>query len=127
MAVLSDLGVGDAFVMLSRVSALDQVTGMTLVLFGPDRQPQAQIIVSPAGVMSGQLANPANQTPVNVVTRFRTISVGNVMVSQRTGETMVVRQVSIQPDGTFLWASSVVQPVWYTTEGWQLAGNVALG
>ena len=126
MTTLADLSVGDAFVLLSRVAALDQVAGMTLIFFGPDRQPQGQLVVSPAGVISGQLVNPANQTPVNPVTHFRVVSVGSVLVNQRTGETMVVRQVSIQPDGTYQWSPSLTQPVWYTIDGWQLVGNVNL-
>ena len=124
MTTFADLVPGDAFILLARVSALDQINGMTLVFFGPDRQPQGQLAVSPAGVVSGQFANAANQTPVRVVNNFRTIGVGNVMQNRRTGETVVVRQVHIELDGSYQWASSLTSPVWYTTDDWQLVGNV---
>src|SRR5258707_10879221 len=101
MATLADLGVGDAFVLLARVTALDQVTGMTLTFFGPDRSPQGQMTVSPAGVLAGQLANGFAQTPVQPARQFRAIGVGTVLVSRVTGETSVVRRGEVVPGGAF--------------------------
>ena len=127
MTTLADLGAGDAFVLLARVAALDPVAGMTLTFFGPDRSPQGQMAISPAGVLTGQLANAAAQTPVQLARQFRAIGIGTVLVSRTTGETSVVRQVHLQPDGTFQWASSMQAGApFYTVDDWQAVGTVTL-
>jgi hypothetical protein len=126
VTTLADLGVGDAFVLLARVTALDQVTGMTVTFFGPDRAPQGQLVISPTGVLSGQLATAPAATPVHPVTQFRAVSVGSVLVSRGTGETMVARKVRIMGDGSYQWASSLPGGVWYTTDDWQVVGSVTL-
>src|SRR6266699_1679066 len=103
MTTLADLQVGQQFLFVSQVTALDQAAGMGLALYGPGRIQSGSAVISPAGVMSGQLAAAADQVPVTVVTGFAPVSVGDVMENSRTGETLVCRWSQIEPDGTVIW------------------------
>ena len=79
MATLADLVPGDQFLFACSVTAVDQVTGLSLGLYGPGRALAATAVISPAGVMSGQLAAAPDQVPVTIVTGFAPVSVGDVL------------------------------------------------
>jgi hypothetical protein len=83
-------------------------------------------VISPAGVMSGQLAAAPGQVPVTVVTGFAPVAVGDVLQNDRTGETLVARWSQIGPDGSVTWASAAGHQVIYTAQGWTAIGHVAL-
>src|SRR5260221_623966 len=124
MTTLADLVTGDAFILLARVTAQDQVTGDTLTYYGPGGQPQGTMTISPAGVFAGQLAAPAAQVPVQRVPVFAAVSPGDVLQNTVSGETMAVRQVKIMADGTYQWAASPAGRVWYTLDAWTVIAHV---
>lgn len=126
MTTLADLRPGDEFLFACQVTALDQVTGLSLSLFGPASALAGSAVISPAGVMSGQLAAAPGQVPVTVVTGFAPVSVGDVMQNDRTGETLVARWSQIGPDGSVTWASAAGHQVVYTGQGWTVIGHVTL-
>lgn len=120
--MLSDLVVGNTIVVMGTVAAQDPTIGDTLSMLGPDSSVQGSIIISPAGVFSGQLARAPNQTTVQLVPSLNAVAPGNIMVNTSTGETMVARQVALQPDGTYQWSASLSGGTWYGTTGWRTAG-----
>jgi hypothetical protein len=124
MTMLADLLPGDQFLFACQVTSLDAQAGMGLALYGPDRTIAASSVISPAGVMSGQLAAPADQVPVTVVTGFAPVSVGDVMESEATGETYVARWSQIEADGAVTWSSSADHRVIYPAAGWANIGHV---
>lgn len=126
MTTLADLGQGDQFLFACQVTALDQVTGLSLALYGPGRVQAAAATISPAGVMAGQLAAAPDQVPVTLVTGFVPVSVGDVLENEQTGETAVCRWSRIQPDGTVLWASAAAGRVVYPASGWAVIAHVNL-
>ena len=126
MTTLADLQPGMQFLFACSVTSVDPVAGMGLDLYGPERTIAATAVISPAGVMSGQLAAPPDQVPVTVVTGFAPVSVGDVMENEATGETAVARWSEISPDGTVTWSSSGAHKVIYPGTGWHLIGHVNL-
>jgi hypothetical protein len=126
MTTLADLQPGQQFLFACSVTAVDQVTGISLALYGPGRVQAATAAISPAGVMSGQLAAAPDQVPVTLVTGFAPVSPGDVMENMTSGETYVCRWSQISPDGTVEWSASPDHRVVYTAAGWTLAGHVTL-
>ena len=126
MATLADLQPGQAFILLARLTAQDQVTGDTLDFYGPDGQPRGTMTISPAGVFAGQLATTPDQIPIQLVPAFGAVSTGAVLQHTVTGETMVARRVRIEPDGSYQWSASLTGPVWYSLGDWAVAGQVSL-
>ena len=126
MTTLADLQAGEQFLFACQVTAVDQVAGLSLGLFGPGRVQAASAVISPAGVMSGQLAAPPDQLPVTMVTGFAPVSVGDVMQNSVTGETMVCRYSQINPDGNVIWSASPSRQVIYPAAGWSIIGHVSL-
>jgi len=124
MTTLADLAVGDEFLFIGQVTALDPVTGLSLSLFGPASAQAGTAVIAPTGAMSGQLAAAPDQVPVTVVTGFAPVSVGDVMQNDRTGETLVARWSQIGADGTVSWASAASHQVIYTAQGWTTVGHV---
>ena len=124
MTTLADLQPGQQFLFACQVTAVDQVTGLSLGLYGPGRVQAASAVISPAGVMSGQLAAPPGQVPVTIVTGFAPVSVGDIMQSDSTGETMVCRYSQINPDGTVIWSASPGRKVIYPAAGWSVISHV---
>lgn len=124
--MLSDLKVGDAIVLVARVTATDPVAGDTLTYFGPNSQAQGTMTISPAGVFSGQLAAAATATPVQPLPEFSAVSAGDVLANGVTGETMVARSVRVMPDGSYQWSASLQAQVWYPASNWSVIGHVAL-
>ena len=125
MTTLADLTAGQQFLFACSVTAADQVTGISLGLYGPGRVQAATAVISPAGVMSGQLAAAPDLVPVTLVTGFAPVSVGDVMEAV-SGETMVCRWSQIDADGTVTWSSSADHRVIYPAAGWNIIGHVTL-
>jgi len=125
VTTLADLTLGQQFLFACSVTAADQVTGISLGLYGPGRVQAAAAVISPAGVMSGQLAAPPDQVPVTLVTGFAPVSVGDVM-ENAAGETLVARWSQISPDGTVTWSSSADHRVIYPAAGWTNIGHLTL-
>lgn len=122
---LAGLAAGDQFLFAASVTAID-AAGFHLALFGPAATPAASALIGPDGAMSGQLALPAAQVPVTVVTGMAPVSVGDVLESQRTGETAVCRWSQVAADGTVTWSSASVHQVAYPAAGWTVIGHVSL-
>ena len=125
MTTLADVRRGDVFLAGARCSAVDAVAGLTLGLYGPGRDKMADVQVTPAGAVTGQLAAAPNLIPVQLVTGFAPVSVGDVMQSA-AGETVVCQWTRIGPDGAVLWSSSAGHHVVYPAAGWQVVGHVDL-
>jgi len=124
MTSLADLRPGDQFLFACQVTTLDG-NGLGVALYGPARTEAATATISPAGVMSGQLAAPPDQVPVTLVTGFAPVSVGDVM-ENAAGETLVARWSQISPDGTVTWSSSADHRVIYPAAGWTNIGHLTL-
>lgn len=125
MTTLADLKAGDQFLFIAQVTAID-TAGYHLALFGPGSVQAATAGIDPTGVMSGNLAAPANQIPVTIVTGFAPVTVGDILSSNRTGETMVARASWISPDGTPMWSNTTDSKVAYTATGWTVIGHANL-
>jgi hypothetical protein len=125
MTALSDLKAGQAFIFVAQVTAID-VAGTHLSLFGPAEAAGGTALMDASGVLTGNLTAAPSQIPVTVVTQFAQVSVGDVLSSNATGETMVVRAVTVQPDGTYLWSPAPSGGVVYKTGGWTVIAHVNL-
>jgi hypothetical protein len=126
VTTLADVRRGDVFLTGVRCSAADQAAGLTLGLYGPHRDKMADAQITPAGVITGQLAAAPALIPVQLVTGLAPLSAGEVLENAQTGETAVVRYSQIQPDGTVVWSSSVAHRVIYPAAGWTVVGHVDL-
>lgn len=125
MTTLADLAAGQAFLFVAQVTAID-AAGTHLSLFGPANAAGGAALIDPAGAMSGQLTTAAAQIPVTVVTEFVTVSAGDVLSNDATGETVVARAVTVQPDGSYLWSPAPAGGVVYKTAGWTIISHVNL-
>lgn len=125
MTTLADLAAGQAFMFVAQVTAIDQA-GTHLSLFGPASAAGGSALMDPGGVLTGQLTSPAAQIPVTVVTQFATVSAGDVLANDTTGETVVARAVTVQPDGSYQWSPAPSGGVVYRTAGWTIIGHVDL-
>ena len=126
MTTLADLQPGQQFLFACQVTAADATAGVSLALYGPGRAQAATAVITPAGVMSGQLAAPPGQVPVTVVTGFAPVSAGDLMQNDATGETMVCRWSQISGDGTVQWAAAGSHRVVYPAAGWTVIGHASL-
>lgn len=124
MTTLADLRSGDQFLFACQVTSVDPTAGTAIALYGPARAQAGTAVISPAGVMSGQLAAAPDQVPVTVVTGFAPVSVGDLMQSDATGETMVCRWSQIGEDGTVTWAAAAGHRVIYPAAGWTVVAHV---
>jgi hypothetical protein len=125
VTTLADVRRGDVFLAGVRCTAADQVAGLTLGLYGPHRDKMADAQITPAGVITGQLAAAPALIPVQLVTGYAPVSVGDVMQND-AGETLVCQWTRTSPDGTVLWSASAGHHVVYPAAGWQVAGHVDL-
>jgi len=125
MTFLSELEAGNEFLFVAQVTAID-VSGFHLALFGPGAVQAAVATIDASGVMTGNLATTPNQIPVTVVTGFAPIAAGDVLASDRTGETMVARSAWITPQGESMWANTTDAKVAYSAVGWTVIGHVSL-
>jgi hypothetical protein len=125
VTVLADLTPGQAFMFVAQVTAIDGA-GTHLSLFGPAEAAGGTALMDPSGVLTGQLTTAASAIPVTVVTQFVAVSAGDVLSNNASGETMVARVVTVQPDGTYLWSPAPSGGVVYKTDGWTVIGHVNL-
>ena len=125
-STLAALAPGDEFLFACQVTSNDPAAGMTLALYGPARQQAGTASISPAGVMSGQLAAALSLVPVTTVTGFAPVGAGDVLQNDQTGETMVCRWAQIAADGAVTWSASASRQVAYPARGWTVIGHVAL-
>lgn len=125
MTTLADLQPGQAFMFVAQVTAID-AAGTHLSLFGPASAAGGTALIAPGGVLTGQLTAPAASIPVQVVTQFQQVTAGDVLANDATGETLVARAVTVQPDGTCLWSPAPSGGVMYKTAGWTVIGHVSL-
>jgi len=125
VTTLADLTAGQAFIFVAQVTAIDQA-GTHLSLFGPAEAAGGSALMDASGVLTGNLTAAPSQIPVTVVTQFAQVGVGDVLSSNTTGETMVVRAVTVQPDGTYLWSPAPSRGVVYKTDGWTVIAHVNL-
>lgn len=125
MPFLAELQAGDQFLFVASV-ALTDAAGYHLSLFGPSATAAGAALIGPDGAMSGQLALPAAQVPVTVVTGLAPVTVGDVLESERTGETAVCRWSQVGPDGAVTWSSAAAHQVVYPASGWSVIGHVDL-
>jgi hypothetical protein len=123
MTTLADLTPGEQVLFAFAVTAVDPAAGISLGLYGPGRILAATAVIAPSGAMTGQLAAAPAQVPVTVVTGFTPVSVGDIMTSDTTGETMVCRWSQIGPDGTVTWSAAPGHQVIYPARGWTVAGH----
>jgi hypothetical protein len=125
VTALADLTAGQAFMFVAQVTLKD-AAGTHLSLFGPASAAGGTALMDANGVLTGQLTSPAAQIPVTVVTQFAQVSVGDVLSNDVTGETAVVRAVTVTPDGSYQWSSSPSRGVVYRTAGWTIIAHVNL-
>ena len=125
MTALADLKAGQAFMFVAQVTAID-AAGTHLSLFGPASAAGGTALMDSGGVLTGQLTSPAASIPVQVVTQFAQVTAGDVLANDTTGETMVARAVTVQPDGSYLWSAAPSGGVVYKTDGWTIIGHVTL-
>jgi hypothetical protein len=127
MTTLLDVRRGDQFLMALRCTDRDATVGLTFNMFSANRAPVGALVIAPAGTFTGQLASTPDQVPVTLVTGFTPLQVGDVLQRDGTGETAVVRRVSLNLDGSIQWSSSVTGGgSTYTAGGWQVIGHVVL-
>lgn len=125
-ATLADLQAGDEFLFVAQVTAIDPTTGYSLSLFGPQTNQSATGAIDPTGAITGQLLTTPDQIPVTIVTGFAPIAVGDVMVNDNTGETMVARASFLDPAGKPMWSATTDSKVVYSADGWTKVGHVDL-
>jgi hypothetical protein len=123
---LADVRRGDVFLAGLRCSAADQLAGLTLGLYGPHRDKMADAQITPAGVITGQLAAAPALIPVQLATGFAPVSPGDILENAQTGETAVCRYSRITPEGGVLWSSSAAGRVVYPAAGWTVIGHADL-
>ena len=124
MTTLADLRAGEQFLFVAQVTAVD-AAGYHLALYGPGAVAAATAVIDPAGVMSGSLSEAPGLVPVTKVTGFAPVAAGDVLASDRTGETMVARAAWITPQGVSMWASTPDAKVAYPAAGWTVISHVS--
>lgn len=123
MTTLADLSAGSQFLFVAVISSVDDA-GYHLDLFGPAANAAGTAVIGPDGTMTGALTVPAAQVPVTVTTGQAPVSVGDVMESQSSGETVVCRWSQVGADGTVTWASAATPVVVYPAAGWAVIGHI---
>lgn len=126
MAALADVRKGDVFLVGIRCTGAAVDTGLAVNLYGPGRNQMATGQIAPDGTITGSLATTPDQIPVQLVTGFAPIDVGDVMENENTGETLVCRWSEIRPNGSVLWSASASRKVIYRASGWTVVGHLDL-
>lgn len=126
MTTLAEITAGDQFLFACQAISVDPTNGLALSLYGPGSIKAADATIHPDGTMTGNLAASPDQVPVNVVTGFVPISVGDILESSISGETVVCRWSTIKSDGTINWSSSTTHGVVYSATGWTVVGHVPI-
>lgn len=122
MSSLADLRQGSLFRLVGRLTARDPAT-VSVSLFTTDRTPQAALVFHTDGTVVGTWAG--DPAAVQVVPMSRAVGVGDVLVHDTTGETMVVRAVWLGADG-WQWSNTPTRHPAYATAGWTPAGTATL-
>lgn len=125
MTVLTDLTYGDQFLFVAQVTAIDGA-GYHLALYGPGSVQAATALIAGDGTMSGNLTGSPTTTPVTLVTGFAPVAVGDVLSSDRTGETLVARAAWITTSGQSMWANTPDAKVPYPADGWTVIAHVTI-
>jgi hypothetical protein len=125
VTVLTDLGAGDQFLFVAQITTIDQA-GYHLTLYGPGSVAAAAAVIGADGAMTGSLAEAPGLVPVTKVTGFAPVTAGDILTSDRTGETMVARAVWITPAGVPMWSNTPDAKVVYPATGWTQIGHVDL-
>lgn len=125
MATLADITVGKQFLFVCQASTID-VNGIALELFGPSNVLAATALITPTGVMTGQLMAEPADIPVSIVSGFVPFTVGDILQKDVSGETMVCRWSSISTDGDTTWSASEGHEVIYATVGWSVINHIDL-
>ena len=122
MTVLTDLRPGDAFLVALRITDRDQ-TGLQCTMHTTGRQARGDLHLNPDLTITGAWRDQANT--IEVTTLDRAFQVGDVVVRDTTGETLVVRSAWITGEG-WRWSSSPQRSSIYGTDGWTVVGTVTL-
>ena len=125
MTVLTDLAAGDQFLFVAQVTLID-TAGYHLTLYGPGSVAAATALIDGTGTMTGSLAEAPGLVPVTKVTGFAPVAAGDVLSSDRTGETMVARSSWITAAGESMWSNTPGATVAYTAAGWTTIAHVDL-
>jgi hypothetical protein len=124
--VLLNIQPGQAFIILAKMMSNDE-TGLTIRLFGPNSTAWGRLLVGTDDKYNGHMLLPQDQALVTLSRRMRSVSRGDVVVNLISGETMVVRDVELADDGSYIWYSSLQQKVAYTMDDWSVIAHVSLG
>ena len=127
MTTLAEVQPGDQFLFACQVTSLDPTNGIGLSLYGPASIKAADAAIHPDGTMTGNLAATPDQVPINIVTGFVPISVGDLLENADSGQTVVCRWSQINPDGSVVWSASTTRRVVYPAVGWTVIGHFDLG
>ena len=122
---LDEVDTGQQFLFVCLAGTIDD-TGMVLSLYGPSNVLAATAKINADGSMTGQLMAPPDEVPVILVVGFIPFSVGDVLMKDASGETMVCRWSSIATDGDTTWSASENHAVIYASDGWSIIGHVDL-
>jgi len=113
--MLADLPVGAVFSFACRVTGPG-----TFDLLSRDRQVRATLVLDPNTLaVTGQLAQPPNLTPVEVVSA--PFNVGDIVVDAK-GAAYVVRDTWLGSNG-FCWSNTTNRGSVYTTAGFTKVGT----
>ena len=122
--MLADVPVGASFALGARLTAND-AAGLHLALLTRDRQVIGQQLIATDLVISGLLTENPAAIPVSLA--GRPFSAGDVVVSDTTRETMVVRDAWLDTaSGEFHWSNSPTRRPAYTTQGWNRVGTATI-
>jgi hypothetical protein len=120
---LADLPVLSTFRLTARL-ANDTGTTMTIDLLQPTGDVHGSIdITKSTGNIVGGLTVDLDDTLVEPVAIA--LSIGDVIQSQSSGETLVVRAIGLGPDGT-LWSSSTTGSPTFQSVGWTRVGTATI-
>lgn len=125
MTTLADVKSGNQFIFVCVAGTVD-ANGIALELFGPSNVLAASAQINPDGTMAGQLMATPDTIPVSLITGYVPFNVGDVLQKDASGETMVCRWSSIQPDGSTNWSASKGHEVIYKSAGWSVIGHITL-
>ena len=125
MTTLADVRKGDVFLIGVRCTAANAQTGLTVGLYGPHRAKMADGQIAPDGTITGTLTTTPDQIPVQIVTGFAPIDIGDVLENGVTGETLVCRWSQINIDGSVVWAASTAaNGSIYPAKGWNVIDHI---
>jgi hypothetical protein len=123
MAILTTLPVGSLFLLGARVASRSVQQGIGLTLYAADKTPVATLQLVPDLTITGLIS--VDPATIGVTTITRPFAVGDVVTSDVTGETMVVRASWVDVEG-FFWSNTTDRSPVYSTRGWTAVGTATL-